>query len=106
MPPVESTVAEASGLAAPLAWTAALSSVGSLAHTLQAKRRPTTPQIVGAVLNSSVNGIIAYFVLAGRLGGDPQLHVAVAALAGVGQANVVDFIVTAVRAKLAQGDHS
>jgi len=101
-------VVDAPSFAGPLAWTAVLSSVGSLAHALQARRPLEAKQIVGATLNSGVNGVIAFCVLTWKFPAaaneSPLFLIGLSAAAGLGQASVLDMILTAVRARAAQGD--
>ncbi|HXT31392.1 MAG TPA: hypothetical protein VN716_18970 [Vicinamibacterales bacterium] len=87
----------------PIAATFVLSSVGSLAHSLKARRKLTRAQLVGASLNSGVNAIFALGVLGWQfpaaLNSNPLLIVSIAASAGIGNASLLELAVATLRAR-------
>jgi len=86
-------------LTSPLIYTTAISSVGALAAALRSKRQLTPRQIAAAVLTSAVAGTIVFVLLASKLEDDIYTLVGVSALAGIGGANTLDFLLEAMRAR-------
>lgn len=84
----------------PMAWTVAISSVGALAAQLQSNRKLTLRHVVGAVLTSGVAGLVVHTLLISRLHDDPWTLTGVSALAGIGGASTLDFLLQAIKARL------
>lgn len=89
----------------PIGAAACISSIASLAHALQSKRVIPLRQAFGAVLNTAANTVIAYLLLEYHFptvaGANPMFRIGVAASAGLGNAALLDFFVTAITARRA-----